>query len=268
MVIITGATSGIGKACAFEYGNKGWSVVVTGRNQGKLDMLSEELRTAKIDFTTVLAEASSENDNQQVIETTIGKYGRIDALVANAGISMRALFEEMKLDVFKQVMDVNFNGVLYATKYALPHILESKGSIIGISSINGHRGTPARTAYTASKYAMEGFFEALRTEVFKRGVHILVVSPGFTESNIRNIALGPDGESQGESPRDEGSMMTAETVANAIYKAHQKKKRDLVLTMQGKMAVFLNKWIPGVLDNMTYKMMLKEPDSPLKKFDF
>ncbi len=267
VVIITGATSGIGKACAFEYGRNGWLPVVTGRNQSKLDTLSKKLAASKIDHTTILAEASSKADNQKMIDISIEKYGRIDALIANAGIGMRALFEEMTVEVFEQVMNVNFNGTVYATKFALPHILKSKGSIIGISSINGHRGTPARTAYTASKYAMEGFFEALRTEVFKRGVHILVVSPGFTASNIRNIALDADGLSQGESPRDEGSMMSSETVAKSIYRAHQKKKRDLVLTSQGKMAVFLNKWIPGVLDNMTYKMMLKEADSPLKKFE-
>lgn len=267
VVIITGATSGIGKACAFEYGQKGWHIVVTGRNQIKLDQLSQELEASRLDHTPILAEASSNDDNKKMIDTTIAKHGRIDVLIANAGISMRALFEEMKVEVFQQVMDVNFNGTVYATKYALPHILASKGSIIGISSINGHRGTPARTAYTASKYAMEGFFEALRTEVFKRGVHILVVSPGFTESNIRNIALDAEGSSQGESPRDEGKMMSSEMVARSIYKAHQKRKRDLILTSQGKMAVFLNKWIPGVLDNMTYKMMLKEPDSPLKKFE-
>ncbi len=266
IIIITGATSGIGKACAFEYGSKGLKVVVTGRNQEKLDQLSDELTAANIDHLPIKAEASSAEDNKMMIEKTIDEYGRVDTLIANAGISMRALFEEIDIDVFQRVMDINFNGTVYATKYALPHILESKGSIIGISSINGHRGTPARTAYTASKYAVEGFFEALRTEVFKRGVHILVVSPGFTASNIRNIALAADGTSQAESPRDEGKMMTSEAVAQAIYKAHQKKKRDLVLTSQGKLAVFLNKWIPGVLDNMTYKMMLKEPDSPLKKF--
>lgn len=267
VVIITGATSGIGKACAFEYGKQKAKVVVTGRNQDKLDILSEELTTAGIEHHTVLAEASSEADSEKVIETALERFGRIDVLIANAGISMRALFEEMKLEVFLKVMDVNFRGSVYITKYALPHILKSKGAIIAISSINGHRGTPARTAYTASKYAMEGFYEALRTEVFKRGVHVLVVSPGFTESNIRNIALDAEGTSQGESPREESSMMSAEEVAHRIYKAHQKKKRDLVLTRQGKLAVFLNKWIPGILDNMTYKMMLNEPDSPLRKFE-
>lgn len=265
VIIITGATSGIGRACVFEYGSKGAIVVATGRDQEKLNNLSDELTRLNIEHQTILAEASSERDSEKVVKETINKFGKIDALIANAGIGMRALFEEMDLAVFQKVMDVNFNGAVYVTKHALPHILESKGSIIGISSINGHRGTPTRTAYTASKYAMEGFYEALRTEVFKRGVHVLVVSPGFTASNIRNIALVADGTSQGESPRNEAKMMTSEAVAKAIYNAHKKRKRDLVLTMQGKVAVFLNKWIPSVLDNVTYKMMLKEPDSPMKR---
>jgi len=264
VVIITGATSGIGKACAFQYGAKGSTVVITGRDQEKLNTLSDELTASNIAHHTILAEASSESDSEKMVKETVTKFGRIDTLVANAGIGMRALFEDMDLSVFLKVMDVNFNGIVYATKYALPHILESTGSIIGISSINGHRGTPARTAYTASKYAMEGFYEALRTEVFKRGVHVLVVSPGFTNSNIRNIALSADGTSQGESPKDETKLMSSEAVAAAIYKAHKKRKRDLVLTMQGKVAVFLNKWIPGILDNVTYNMMLKESDSPMK----
>ncbi|MDA0195057.1 MAG: SDR family oxidoreductase [Bacteroidetes bacterium] len=264
VVIITGATSGIGRACAFEYGSKGALVVVTGRDQEKLNRLSDDLTGSNIEHHSILAEASSKNDNKKMVKETIAKFGRIDALIANAGIGMRALFEDIDLSVFLKVMEVNFNGTVYATKYALPHILESKGSIIGISSINGHRGTPARTAYTASKYAMEGFFESLRTEVFKRGVHVLVVSPGFTSSNIRNIALSADGTSQGESPKDENKLMSSEAVAVAIYKAHKKRKRDIVLTVQGKMAVFFNKWIPSVLDNITYNMMLKESDSPMK----
>jgi short-subunit dehydrogenase len=109
---------------------------------------------------------------------------------------------------------------------------------------------------------MNGFFESLRTEVMKKGVHVLVVAPGFTSSNIRNTALTADGSSQGESPRDESKMMSSEEVATHILHATSKRKRDLVLTTQGKLAVFLNKWIPGILDGIVYKQMAKEKDSP------
>jgi short-subunit dehydrogenase len=212
----------------------------------------------------ILADAGSEADNKRMAEEALTRFGRIDILINNAGISMRALFQDLDLEVFRKVMDTNFWGTVYATKYCLPAILDSKGSVIGISSINGYRGTPARTAYTASKYAMNGFFESLRTEVMKKGVHVLVVAPGFTSSNIRNTALTADGSSQGESPRDESKMMTSEEVATRILRATTSRKRDLVLTTQGKLAVFLNKWIPGILDGIVYNQMAKEKDSPFQ----
>jgi len=264
IVIITGATSGIGKGCAEVFGREGAKIVFTGRNKARMDEVKSSLNALGVEHTGYIMDVSDESENKRLIDETIKKYGRLDVLINNAGISMRALFDESDLDVFKKVMDINFYGTVYATKYALPHILKTKGSIVGVSSINGHRGTPARTAYTASKYAMEGFFEALRTEVMKKGVHILVVSPGFTGSNIRNAALNKDGQEQGESPREEDKMMTPETVAKKILSGIKKKKRDIVLTSQGKLVVFLNKWIPGWMDKKVYEHMAKEKDSPFK----
>ncbi len=265
VAIVTGGSSGIGKALVHHYAEAGYHVVFTGRNAARMQAVSDALEQRGMpDHLALNLDVALEKDNQQMVEAAIEKFGRIDVLLCNAGISMRALFEDMTLDVFRQVMDINFYGTLYATKYALPHLLDSKGHLIGISSINGRRGTPARTAYTASKYAMEGFFESLRTELMKRGVRVLVVCPGFTTSNIRNRALGSDGQPQGESPRDEAKMMSAEEVAIRTFSAMKKGKRDLVLTRQGKLAVFLNKWIPGKLDRMVYNIMAKEPDSPFK----
>lgn len=264
VVIVTGATSGIGEACAFAFGKEGAKVAITGRNAGKLANSVKSLEKEGISVLGILADAASEADNKRMAEKTISHFGRIDILINNAGISMRALFEELDLEVFHKVMDTNFWGTVYASKFCLPEILKNKGSIVGVSSINGYRGTPARTAYTASKYAMNGFFESLRTEVMKRGVHVLVASPGFTASNIRNNALTADGSVQGESPREEAKMMSAEEVANEILKATLKRKRDLVLTGQGKLAVFLNKWMPGIMDGIVYNHMAKEKDSPFK----
>lgn len=262
VVVITGATSGIGEACAAVFGAAGAKLVITGRNAQKLEATAAKLQAMNLTVLPLLADAGSEADNKRMAEEAIARFGRIDILINNAGISMRALFQDLDLEVFRKVMDTNFWGTVYATKYCLPAILDSKGSIIGISSINGYRGTPARTAYTASKYAMNGFFESLRTEVMKKGVHVLVVAPGFTSSNIRNTALTADGSSQGESPRDESKMMTSEEVATRILEATTRRKRDLVLTTQGKLAVFLNKWIPGILDGIVYNQMAKEKDSP------
>ncbi|MEQ9289795.1 MAG: SDR family oxidoreductase [Cyclobacteriaceae bacterium] len=263
-VIITGGSSGIGQACAFEYGSKGYNVVFTGRNKERMEETTRMLEDQGTPCLGMGVDASTEEGAIDVVRTTVDKFGGIDVLICNAGISMRALFEDVDLKVFEKLMQVNFMGSVYYVKQALPHLLKSKGTVIAVSSINGHRGTPARTAYTASKYAMEGFFEALRTEVMYKGVHVLVVSPGFTGTNIRNTALTAEGKVQGESPRDEGKMMTAAHVAAVIYKGQQKKKRDIVLTTQGKLAVFLNKWIPGTMDRIVYNVMAKEPDSPFK----
>ncbi|MEQ9468562.1 MAG: SDR family oxidoreductase [Ekhidna sp.] len=262
VAIITGGSSGIGKSLVLKYASEGYAVVFTGRNGERMAQVAKEL--GERPHLALELNAGDRDDNQRMVEETVQKFGRIDVLICNAGISMRALFEDVDLDVFKSLMDINFYGAIYATKFALPHLLETKGTIIAISSINGWRSTPARTAYSSSKFAMQGFFESLRTEVMTRGVHVLVVCPGFTSSNIRNAALTADGKAQGESPRDEKKMMTSDEVADRTFKAAQKKKRDLILTFEGKMAVFLNKIIPSRLDKMIYNMMKKEPDNPLK----
>lgn len=263
-VLITGGSSGIGRAAALKYGKEGYNVVFTGRDEQRIQEVSKALDAMGASNLGLVVDAASEQGAEDTVAKAIDKYGNLDVLICNAGISMRALFEDVDLKVFEKVMQINFNGAIYYVKFALPHILKSKGSLIAISSINGHRGTPARTAYTASKFAMEGFFEALRTEVMHRGVHVLVVSPGFTGTNIRNAALTAEGSVQGESPRDEGKMMTSDQVASAIYNGQLKRKRDIVLTTQGKLAVFLNKWIPATMDKIVYKVMAKEPDSPFK----
>jgi len=176
---------------------------------------------------------------------------------------MLALFEEVDMSVVKKVMDINFYGALYATQACLPEITKNKGSVIGISSIAGFRGLPGRTGYSASKFALNGFLEVLRTEMLYRGVHVLTACPGFTTSNIRNRALTKDGSVQGESPRDENKMMTAGQCASHIYNATVKRKNFLVLTTQGKLAVWLNKLFPSLADKLVYKAMAKEPNSPL-----
>jgi dehydrogenase/reductase SDR family member 7B len=265
VVIITGGTSGIGKALAFEFGSKGSKLLITGRNQSELSNTVAELRLKGIEAIGFQADVSKEEDNKRMAEHAITKYGTIDVLINNAGISMRALFEEVDLEVVKKVMDINFFGVLYATKYCLPQIKKNRGSIVGVSSIAGFRGLPGRTGYSASKFALNGFLEVLRTELLKTGVHVLTACPGFTASNIRKRSLTKDGSSQGESPRNEQEMMTAEECARHIYQATVQRKRTLVLTAQGKLAVFLNKWLPSVADKMVYNVMARESNAPIKQ---
>jgi dehydrogenase/reductase SDR family member 7B len=265
VVIITGASSGIGKALAFAFGQEGAKIVITGRNKEPLIEVSEALTNHGIDNLSIVSDVSIEADNADVVNKTIEKYGKIDVLINNAGISMRSMFEDCDIEVIKKVMDINFYGTVYATKYALPHIKKTKGSLVGVSSIAGYRGLPVRTGYSASKFAMNGFLEALRTELLHTGVHVLTACPGFTASNIRVASLGSDGNSKGESMRDEGNMMSSEEVAQHILKAVKNRDRDMVLTLQGKMVVFLNKWLPKLTDKLTYNALAKEKDSPLKR---
>lgn len=264
VVIITGGSSGIGKALAFEFGGKGSKILVTGRNVEELEATVAALRAGQIEAHGLRADVALPDDNKKMAEEALRLYGRIDILINNAGISMRAIFEEVDPAVIRKVMDINFFGVVYATKYCLPEIIRNRGSIIGVSSIAGFRGLPGRTGYSASKFALNGFLESLRTELRHDGVHVLTACPGFTASNIRKRSLTRDGSAQGASPRREEKMMTAEECAAHIYRATVKRKRSLILTMEGKLAVFLNKWLPALMDRVVYNAMLKEEGSPLR----
>jgi dehydrogenase/reductase SDR family member 7B len=262
VVIVTGGSSGIGKALAEKFGMQGSKILITGRNADPLLMTVSELKKKGIVIEGFVGDVSVEEDNKQMALEAIKNFGTIDILINNAGVSMRAMFEQLDLAVIKKVMDVNFFGAVYATKYCLPEIIKNKGSVIGISSIAGYRGLPARSGYSASKFALNGFLECLRTEFLHRDVHVLTACPGFTSSNIRKSALTKDGTKQSESPQHEEKLMSAETCASYIYDATRKRKRSLILTTQGKLTVFLNKWLPSLTDKMVYNVMAKEGKSP------
>ena len=262
--IITGASSGIGKACAIALANEGVDVVLAARDMEKLQQVADACSKAGVKAICVKADVANEADCHNLIDEAVSKFGKIDILINNAGMSMRATFEEVDLSVMKKLMDVNFWGTVYCTKFALHWLLKSKGSVVGISSIAGYKGLPARAGYSASKFAMNGFLETLRIENMKKGLHVLICAPGFTASNIRNTALTKDGSAQSESPLDESKLMTAEQVAAEVITGIKKRKKILTLTFMGKLTVLLNKFIPSFMDGMVYNHMAKEPDSPLK----
>jgi len=265
VIIITGASSGIGLACAREFAQRGVKLVLAARSLDKLVEIEQELKASGSEVVSVKTDVSVETDCKNLIEEAVKAFGQIDVLVNNAGISMRAIFESVDLSVLKQLMDVNFWGTVYCTKYALPYLLDQKGSVVGVSSIAGYVGLPGRTGYSSSKFAMHGFLEALRIENLKKGLHVLIAAPGFTASNVRKSALTANGSNQGETPRQEEKMMSAEEVAIHISKAIIKRKRTLILTfVEGKVTVFLKKFFPKLLDKLAYNHMAKEPDSPFK----
>ena len=255
VVAITGGTTGIGKALIDDLVGKGAHISTCGRTADTLERLQKEYPDKKIH--TIIADVSKEEDCKNFIQSTISAFGRIDILINNAGVSMRALVKDTDINTIKKVMDTNFWGTVYCTKFALNNIIESKGTIVGVSSIAGYRGLPGRSGYSASKYAVNGFLEALRTEMIDSGVNVMWVAPGFTASNIRNVALNNEGKPHGESPMDEGKMMTSEVCARHILKAIEKRKRTLVLTFTGKRTVFMNKFFPGWADHLVKKYFFK-----------
>lgn len=264
-VIITGASSGIGKALAYAMAGQGANLVLGARNVQALESLCQELQERYgIQAVAQACDVSQEPDCKALISKALEHFNRIDVLINNAGISMKALFRDLDLQVLKNLMDVNFWGTVYCSKYALEPLLASKGSLIGVSSIAGFRGLPGRTGYSASKFAIHGFLESLRTENLKTGLHVMLACPGFTASNIRHAALNEKGEQQGASSMEEGKMMTAEEVADIIIEGILRRKRTLVMTRQGKLAVLMNKLLPAWVDKQVYKLFAREKNTLLK----
>ena len=255
IVAITGGTDGIGKSLVEAFLKCGAKVATCARNTDKLYNLNVE--NANKFLHTVNADVSKQDDCKKFIDSTIETFGGIDILINNAGVSMRALVSETDLNTLKNVMDTNFWGTVYCTKFALSEIIKRKGTIAGISSIAGYRGLPGRSGYSASKHAVNGWLEALRTELLQTGVNVMWVAPGFTTSNIRHAALNKEAKAHGESPMDEEKMMSADECATHIIKAIEKRKRTLVLTFTGKQTVFMNKFFPAWADRLVRKHFYK-----------
>lgn len=256
IVAITGGSDGIGKALVQILLQNGAKVATCGRNHDKLYVLQQQFAGAPLH--TFVADVSNEDDCKRFISSTVTAFGGIDILINNAGVSMRALIIDSDVNAFKRLMDVNFWGTVYTTKAALPYIIERKGSIAGISSIVGIRGIPGRSAYSASKFAMQGWLEALRLEMFHYGVNVLWISPGFIATNIRTVALNAEGKPIGETPIDESKLMSPEECATHILHAIQKRKRSIVLTVTGKATVWISKFFPGIADKYIYQFFFKE----------
>ena len=263
-VIVTGASSGIGEALVKVLFDRGANVVMGARSEDKLKAIAQTIDSEGKRIAYVVADVSVESDCKSLIELAVTKFGGVDVLICNAGISMRAIFDDVDLSVLHKLMDVNFWGTVNCTKYALPYLQKSKGSLVGVSSVAGIHGLPARTGYSASKYAMTGFLETIRIENMKKGLHVMIACPGFTASNVRFSALTADGSSQGESPRAEDKMMSSEEAAMRILKGIASEKRTVLMDFNGRATTFIKKFAPKFLDKMFFNHMAKEPDSPLK----
>lgn len=259
-VWITGASSGIGEALARLFAEKGWGVLAQARRADRLQALRDAYPEKIVPFVGDVRDFTA---CQAAVAEARQRFGGLHAVIANAGISHRATVEAVSMEVLREVMEVNFWGAVHTIKAALPLIKETQGWIVGVSSIAGFRGLPARSGYSAAKFALNGFLEALRTELYGTGVSVLIAAPGFTRSEIRQKALTAEGLPQGESPLPEDTLMSAEEVAQKIYQAMMRRRKYLILTTQGRLTVCLNRFCPGLLDRLVYRHFKNEAASPL-----
>lgn len=254
VVIITGASSGIGRGLALQLAEQGAWLVLAARDEERLQAVADECEQRGGVTLVVRTDVANKEDCRNLINQTIATFGRIDTLINNAGITMWARFEDISdFEPFENIMKVNYLGSVYCTHYALPHLKESRGRIVGISSLTGKTGVPTRSAYAASKHAMAGFFDSLRIELMGTGVTITMIYPGFVASEVRSRALGPDGKPLGESPVQEDKVMTVEECATIIIKAMAKRKREVVMTTLGKVGQWLKLIAPSLVDRFAKK---------------
>lgn len=197
---VTGASSGIGRATAQRLAELGVHVALAARNRTGLEAVRDDVEKHKVRGLVLPTDVTQAEQVGAAIDTTVRELGGLDIVVCSAGLSLRAYFENTTLDTLERVMRVNFFGTLYATHFALPHVQKTKGSLVAISSLTGKRGIPSYALYGASKFAIQGLYEALRLEVARHGVHVGVVSPAFVDTPLREHVLGPDGKPWGEQP--------------------------------------------------------------------
>jgi short-subunit dehydrogenase len=264
VVVVTGASSGIGEAIAWEFAKNKSKVVLAARNEENLANIVNRIVSDGYEACYIKTDVSREDDCRKMVEFAVNKYGTINILINNAGISMRALFVDVELNVLHRLMDTNFWGTVYCTKYALQYLIANKGSLVGVSSVAGFHGLPGRTGYSASKFAIHGLLETIRIENLKKGLHVMIIAPGFTSTEIRKHALTASGAEQGISPLVEHSLMSPEYVAKWVLKGIRKKKRNKLLTWDGRITALFQRIVPGAVDWLYYYEMSREPKSPFK----
>jgi short-subunit dehydrogenase len=254
VVVVTGASDGIGRELALQLAAQGAWLALAARSAQKLDEVAAECRARGGRALAVPTDVAVEAQCRALIDRTVAEYGRVDTLVNNAGVSMWARFDQVTdLAPFAEMMQVNYMGSVYCTHAALPHLKQSRGRIVGVSSLTGRAGVPTRSGYAASKHAMAGFFDSLRIELADDGVSVTMVYPGFVSTGIRQRAYGPDGQPLRSSPVREAEVMTPEECARQIVAAMAARRRELVMTARGKVGQWIKLVAPGLVDRIAKK---------------
>jgi NAD(P)-dependent dehydrogenase (short-subunit alcohol dehydrogenase family) len=248
-VLVTGASRGIGREMAVQLARAGARVALTARNADELEATAGLCRDEGAQALVLPGDVSVEADCAAVVHRACAEFGVLDMLIANAGISMLSLFEDLDdMGPLERVMRVNYFGAVYCTRYALPHLIASRGRLVAVASLTGLTGVPTRTGYAASKHAMRGFFDSLRIEVRRHGVSVTVAYPGFVDTGIRERAVG---EGPGRpTGRRAGRVMTAPECATRILRASARRRREIVMTAKGKGGLWLKLLAPGLVDRI------------------
>mgnify|MGYP001201330467 CR=1 FL=1 len=258
VVIVTGASQGIGKAFCLEIARQRPKLVLAARDARALDEVAQACRATGAETLVVPTDVSLEESDRQLVEATVAKFGRIDALLLNAGLDMWARLDEVAdSSIFERLMRVNYLGCVYPTLYALPHLKRSQGRLGVVASVAGLTGVPTRTGYAATKHALFGFFESLRIELHGSGVSVTMLAPDFVVSEIHRRAIGPDGKPLGESPMNEAKIMTAEECARQMARAVAGRKRLWIGSLRGRAGRFVRPLIPAVIDGIARRAVAR-----------
>ena len=258
-VLITGASSGIGKATALRLARHGAHLALAARHRDSLEQVRCEIEQAGGTALVVPTDVTQSEQVRQAVEATVARFGKLDILLASAGLSMRAYFEGSHLEAMERVMRVNFFGTLYATHFALPHVKKTKGSLVAISSLTGKRGIPSYAVYGASKFAIQGLYEALRLELMRDEVHVGVVSPAFVDTPLRNNVLGPDGKPWTVPPPPPFRIWPVERCVDRIIRLIVQRKRQTLMPWHAGPLLMVDELLGRVLGDRI--LMRKFPPS-------
>jgi len=258
IVLITGASAGIGRALALELAPERPRLVLAARDRGRLDAVADSCRQLGAEATAIATDVGDEASCRALIAGAIAAYGGLDALVLNAGVSMWARFADLQdLSIFERMVRVNYLGCVYLCAAALPHLLRSRGQIVGVASVAGLAGVPTRTGYAASKHAQVGFLDSLRIELHGTGVDVTVVAPDFVRSEIRERAIGADGRPLGRSPVQEARVMATQECARRIVSAMRGRRRLVIFSARGRLGRWLQLVAPWVVDRIARRAIAR-----------
>jgi short-subunit dehydrogenase len=264
VTIITGGSDGIGAEMARQLAarhQQDIALVLAGRSQQKLDAVASQCLAHGSQVLCVAMDVAQEAQCRSLVDQALQQFGRIDTLVNNAGMSAQALFEDVlaqDLHWYESLMKVNLWGSVWCTHAALPHIKATRGRIVAVGSLSGLIGVPGRSAYAATKFAMTGFFEALRAELRSSGVSVTVAYPGVVTTQLRHRGFNARGEAAGSSGLKEDDAMPVEECARLIVDGMERRQREIVMTAKGKIGRFLKLIMPGLIDKMALAALKDE----------